>query len=114
MPDCLFCKIVAGDIPGKKVYEDDSVLAFYDIAPQAPVHVLVVPKAHVGNLHLAQALGDEELGALLRAAARVAEHLGLSEGGYRVVINCGLHAAQSVHHLHLHVLGGAQLSGQMG
>ena len=113
MEDCLFCKIIQGEIPSKKAYEDEHVLAFYDIAPQAPVHVLVIPKQHVPHLHAAQALDDAALARLLRTAAQVAAQLGLAETGYRVVSNCGAHACQSVPHLHLHVLGGAQLGAEM-
>ncbi len=114
MQDCLFCKIIGGEIPCDKVYEDEQVLAFRDIAPQAPVHVLVIPKAHVAHLTDAQQFSDAQLGTLLRTCAQVAEKLGLDKTGYRVVTNCGAHGAQSVHHLHLHVIGGAQLSGKMG
>lgn len=113
MEDCVFCKIAAGDIPSKKVYEDDHVLAFYDLAPQAPVHVLVIPKAHADNLVGAQAMDDRSLAHLLRACSTVAESLGLDKTGFRIVSNCGKDARQSVNHLHIHLLGGAQLSEQM-
>ena len=104
MEDCLFCKIAAGEIPSKKAYEDDEVLAFYDIAPQAPVHVLVIPKKHVSDAFLA---------GLLRTAAKVAGELGLAESGFRLVSNCGADARQSVPHLHVHILGGKQLGDRM-
>ena len=112
-PDCLFCKIVAGDIPSDQVYADDAVVAFRDIAPQAPVHVLVVPRRHVSGI---DDLRDEpELaGRLLAAAANVARIEGVHEAGYRVAVNHGRHGAQSVGHVHLHVLGGRQLHGELG
>ena len=112
MKDCLFCKIIAGEIPSAKVYEDDQVYAFQDISPQAKVHVLVVPKAHVANLHEGMILSDAQLAALLRAVDKVAAQLNLGEG-YRLVVNSGDHGRQTVHHLHLHVIGGEQLSEKM-
>jgi histidine triad (HIT) family protein len=115
MEDCLFCKIVRGEIPGRKAYEDSEILAFYDIAPQAATHVLVIPKRHTDQLDAAEREWDDAaLARLLRAAAKVARELGLHETGYRLVTNCGPHACQSVQHLHLHILGGSQLDGRMG
>ena len=114
MEDCLFCKIAAGEIPSKKAYEDDEVLAFYDIAPQAPVHVLVIPKKHVEDIYAARAENDAFLAKLLRTAAQIAGELGLAESGFRLVTNCGADAQQSVKHLHVHILGGRPLEGQMG
>lgn len=111
--DCLFCKIASGEIPSTKVYEDDEVLAFRDIAPQAPVHVLVIPKKHISGWYDAKDESDALLAHLMRAAALVAEKEGLVEGGFRVVSNCGEDADQTVKHLHLHVLGGRKLSGEM-
>lgn len=102
---CLFCKMVSKEIEAKVVFEDDDVLAFHDIHPQAPMHVLVIPKKHVTSL--ADDAGDEALlGKLLLGARRAAEQTGIGQGGYRVVINSGAQAGQSVFHLHLHVLGG--------
>lgn len=112
MADCLFCKIIAGDIPSSKVYEDDLVLAFRDIAPQAPTHVLVVPKAHVSGMSGIDDADDATLAACLRAVKKVAE-LEQLDGGFRTVSNCGKDACQSVNHLHFHVLGGKQLSEKM-
>lgn len=112
MSDCLFCKIIAGEIPSAKVYEDDVCFAFRDIAPQAPTHVLVVPKTHVSDLSAAAALPDETLARLLRAIGQIARQEGL-ENGYRVITNCGPDACQSVKHLHFHILGGAQMSEKM-
>ncbi len=113
MKDCLFCKIAAGEIPCTKVYEDEDTLAFRDIAPQAPVHVLVIPKKHVSGLSEARGESDKALAHLLRVAADVARKEGVEESGYRVVTNCGRDAQQSVPHLHLHVLGGRGLNGEM-
>ena len=109
MEDCLFCKIADGRIPSRKAYEDDEVLAFYDIDPQAPVHVLVIPKRHI---HSADALTEADaktLMAMFAAAKRVAHELGVAESGYRLVTNIGEAAGQSVPHLHLHLLGGRSL-----
>jgi histidine triad (HIT) family protein len=113
MEDCLFCKIIAGDIPSQKIYEDEDTYAFWDIHPQAKVHALVVSKRHAPDLIHHAEFTDRELAACLRACAAVARALGLEEGGYRVVNNCGEHACQSVKHLHFHVLGGQQLSDRM-
>ena len=112
MNDCLFCKIIRGDIPSTRVYEDDSVYAFRDINPQAPVHVLVIPKKHIPSMDHVDEASDAELAACLRAVRLVAQQEGLAEG-YRVVSNCGAHACQSVSHLHFHVLGGKQLTERM-
>lgn len=112
MSDCLFCKIVAGNIPSAKVYEDEFCYAFRDINPQAPTHVLVVSKAHVANLTEAAALPDNALAAMLRAIPKIAAQEKL-EKGYRVVSNCGPDACQSVPHLHFHILGGRQMADEM-
>lgn len=109
MADCLFCKMVAGDIKPDVVYETPEVLAFRDIHPQAPVHILVIPKRHIATLDDFPEDAPNLAGALLSAARRVAAQCGLAEGGYRTVINCGADAGQAVYHLHLHVLGGRQL-----
>lgn len=108
--NCLFCKIVAGHIPADVVYRDEHAVAFRDINPQAPVHVLVIPRAHVASLNEAAAGEGEAMGHLLLAAAAVARQEGVAEGGYRTVINTGAGAGQSVFHVHLHVLGGRPLS----
>ncbi len=107
--DCLFCKIVAGEIPSDTVYEDDEVLAFRDINPAAPTHVLVIPKRHIPALSDAQPSDAPILGTLLQRVATIAEKLGLVEGGYRVVNNCGAGAGQTVFHIHLHLLAGRRL-----
>ena len=113
MNDCLFCKIAAGQIPSTKVYEDEQVLAFRDIAPQAPVHVLVIPKKHISGWYDAKEEDDALLAHLMRVAAKVAELEGIVDSGFRVVSNCGADAKQTVKHLHLHVLGGREMEGQM-
>ena len=112
MSDCLFCKIVAGEIPSSKVYEDEYCYAFRDIAPQAPTHILVVPKAHVTGIDEADKLPPEALCALIAAIGKIAAQEGLAKG-FRVVSNCGPDACQSVPHLHFHILGGRQMADQM-
>lgn len=106
--DCIFCKIAAGNIPSKKVFEDERVFAFHDIEPKAPTHILVIPKKHLASLAHAEPGDAELLGHLLAAAARVAREQGLGQG-YRVVISTGPQGGQTVDHLHLHVLGGRQM-----
>ena len=113
MENCLFCAILKGTIPSTKVYEDEYTFAFRDINPQAPTHVLVIPKKHVSGMSAVSELSDREIAACLNAVKTVAELEGLSEG-YRVVSNCGPHACQSVPHLHFHVLGGVQMKDRMG
>ncbi len=108
--DCIFCKIVAGEIPAKLVYEDDRALAFRDINPQAPTHALVIPRAHIASLSEAGESDEALLGHLLRVAARVAADEGQAETGYRTVINNGAGAGQTVFHIHVHVLGGRRLT----
>jgi histidine triad (HIT) family protein len=108
MNDCLFCRIIRGEIPAKKVYEDEHVYAFDDINPQAPTHVLVVPKKHVRGLKEATAEHAELIGYCQLAAANIARQRGI-EDGYRTVLNVGPHAGQSVFHLHVHLLGGRNL-----
>jgi len=106
--DCIFCKIAAGAIPSKKVWEDDAVYAFHDIDPKAPTHILVIPKKHVASLAHAEAADAALLGRLLLAAATIAREQGLGKG-YRVVISTGAEGGQTVDHLHLHLLGGRQM-----
>ena len=110
--DCLFCKIIKGDIPSKKAYEDEDMLVFYDIAPQAPVHVLVVPKKHIPGVDGINADNAEDVKKIFVKIPQIAESLGL-QNGYRVISNVGPDACQSVRHLHFHVLGGAQLADKM-
>jgi histidine triad (HIT) family protein len=106
MSDCLFCKFVNGDIQPNTVYEDDDVLAFRDINPQAPTHILVVPKRHISTLNDLQTEDGELIGKLYLAAQHVARQEGIDEAGYRTVVNCNEQAGQSVFHIHLHLLGG--------
>jgi len=108
--DCLFCKIIAGEIPCTKVYEDEAVFAFRDINPQAPVHVLVLPKKHMANI---LECDGETMKALLGAVQTIARQEGIAEDGFRIVSNCGKNGAQSVNHLHIHVMGGKQLADSM-
>ena len=109
--ECLFCSIAAGDTPSEIVYRDDQVVAIKDINPQAPVHVLLIPREHnLESLNDASKLDLTALGHLLYTAAKVANQLGIAETGYRVVINTGERAGQSVQHLHVHVLGGRDLT----
>jgi histidine triad (HIT) family protein len=107
---CLFCKIVAGEIPAKRVHEDDELLAFEDIKPEAPVHVLIIPKRHIPTLSDVQPSDDALVGAMMRRAAIIATERGISESGYRTVMNCNSHAGQTVFHIHLHLLGGRRMS----
>ena len=106
MSECLFCKIINRDIPASIVYEDDRVLAFNDINPQAPTHVLIVPKRHIATLNDLGAGDDQIVGELVRRAAAIANDRGLSAGGYRTVFNTNRDAGQTVFHIHLHLLGG--------
>jgi len=109
MDGCLFCKILKKEIPATVVYEDERALAFRDINPVAPTHVLVIPKLHVATINDVAAEHEADMGHLYRVAADVAKSEGLSEQGYRVVMNCGAGAGQSVFHVHLHVVGGRPL-----
>lgn len=106
--DCLFCKIVAGEIPSTKVYEDERVLAFEDVNPQMPVHTLIVPKGHYCNI--GDGIPDDEMGYLFNTVKKVADLKGIAESGYRVIVNTGDDAQQTVHHIHVHVLGGAKMN----
>ena len=108
--DCIFCKIIAGEIPSTKVYEDEKVMAFRDVNPQAPVHVLIVPKKHMANVLECDA---ETAAALTAAIAKVAAIEGVEQDGFRVLSNCCKNGCQSVNHLHIHLLGGKQLSERM-
>ena len=110
MADCLFCKIVAGEIPAAVVYQDDQVTAFNDINPQAPMHVLVVPRRHIATLNGLTEADDELVGVMLRRAAALAAERGYAERGYRTVFNCQAEAGQTVFHIHLHVLAGRKLT----
>lgn len=111
MNDCLFCKIIAGEIPGNAVFENDKIYAFRDINPQAPVHVLVVPKKHMDNILQCDA---ETAVALTDAVKQIAASEGVAESGFRIISNCGRDGAQSVNHLHVHLMGGRKLPERMG
>ena len=112
MSDCLFCKIIAGEIPSTKVYEDETVFAFRDINPQAPTHVLVVPKAHIADCNGVTAENSAVVAHIFKVIPQIAAAEKL-ENGYRVVSNCGADAGQTVQHLHFHVLGGKALNLEM-
>ncbi len=106
MPDCLFCSIIDGKMRGEIVYQDDTVLAFKDIRPEAPVHILIVPRKHIESISSLQPQDVQIVGAIFMTAAKLAKELGIAESGYRVVVNDGADAGQSVFHLHYHLLGG--------
>ncbi len=110
--DCLFCKIIAGEIPSTKVYEDDLVYAFRDINPQAPTHILVIPKAHLASMNEVTAENSQVVAHIFAVIPQIAAAEKLTNG-YRVVSNCGADAGQTVHHLHFHILGGKELSLEM-
>jgi histidine triad (HIT) family protein len=108
--DCLFCKIVSGDIDADIVYSDETVVAFRDINPQAPTHVLIVPRKHIATINDIAAEHNAEIGGLFVAARNIAQEEGIADAGYRVVMNCNEAAGQTVFHLHLHLLGGRNLA----
>jgi len=113
MSDCIFCKIVQKQIPAQVVYEDDEVLSFKDISPQAPVHLLVIPKKHYININDAVSESSSIFSKLFEAAKKVAEQAGIAQKGYRCALNTNAEGGQTVYHLHLHVLGGRQLGPSM-
>ena len=112
MENCIFCKIIKGEIPSTKVYEDEAILAFRDIAPQAPTHILVIPKVHIEDCNGISAENSAIVARIFEVIPQIAKEEGL-EGGYRVVSNCGADAGQTVQHLHFHILGGKALNLQM-
>lgn len=109
MEDCLFCKIVAGDIPSTKVYEDDKVYAFNDIEPQAPIHIIIVPKMHISSSNELTDHNAEVIGHIFAVAAKIAKEKGFAEKGWRIVNNCGEDGGQTVGHIHFHLLAGRNL-----
>ena len=109
MGNCIFCKIINGEIPSKKIYEDDKVLAFYDISPEAPVHFLVIPKEHVASTYELTENNVSIVAHIFTVINKIVSDLGIAEKGYRVVTNCGEDGGQTVSHLHFHVLGGRNL-----
>lgn len=109
MNDCIFCKIINGDIPSKKVYEDDDILAFEDINPMAKVHILLIPKKHIATAADLQEEDAAVIGKIFLVAKKIAEEKGMAEDGYRIVNNCKSHGGQEVFHIHFHLLGGEKL-----
>lgn len=114
MENCIFCKIAAGIIPSSKVFEDDRVFAFRDIHPQAPTHILIIPKKHYADLAELDPSDQQLMGYLLHIAAKLARDEGIEQKGYRVAINCGPEGGQVVQHVHMHLLGGRELAGELG
>ncbi|WP_026038515.1 histidine triad nucleotide-binding protein [Clostridium arbusti] len=110
MEDCIFCKIVKGEIPCDKVYEDEKVLSFKDISPEAPVHVLIIPKKHITSINGLKKEDEELIGYIYNIGAKIAKELGVAEDGYRIVSNCGEDGGQTVPHIHFHLLGGRKLN----
>ncbi len=111
--DCIFCKIIAGEIPSKKVYEDDNMLAFEDINPQAPIHILVIPKAHIASVDEITSENSAVVARIFEEIPKIAAKAGAANG-YRVITNCGDDACQTVKHLHFHIIGGKHLPENMG
>ncbi len=106
MPECLFCKIAAGEIPAEKIYEDDSVVAFHDINPVAPVHVLILPKKHYATTLIMSEEAPELFGSMMKASSEVARRKGIDESGFRLIINTNKDAGQEIFHVHMHLMGG--------
>lgn len=109
MEDCIFCKIIKGEIPSNKVYEDDEILAFHDINPAAPIHILVIPKKHISMLTDVKGEDEVLIGRIYTTINKIAEKEGFKEQGYRVIANCGRDSGQEVMHIHFHILGGKKL-----
>ena len=109
MEDCLFCKIVKGEIPCNKVYEDEEIFAFYDINPAAPIHILVIPKKHIASLAHLEKEDEAIVGRIYGVINQIAEEKGFKQDGYRVIVNCGKNGGQEIMHLHFHILGGREL-----
>lgn len=109
MTDCIFCRIVAGELPAKLLYEDDDIIAFNDISPKAPLHALIIPRKHIATVNDIQPEDASMLGRMFLVAKQLAAEAGYAESGYRLLMNCGPHANQEVYHIHLHVIGGKPL-----
>lgn len=107
--DCIFCKVAAHDIPARTVFENERLIAFHDLFPQAPTHILIIPKTHYTTLNDVPAADSALLGEMMSTATKIAKELGVDESGYRVVMNCNKDGGQSVYHIHLHLLAGRQL-----
>ncbi len=112
--DCIFCQIVAGKVPSEILYQDEQVIAFRDINPQAPIHLIIIPKKHIPSVAHLSETESPLIGHMVNAANRLAKKEGISKGGYRLVINCGKEGGQLVPHLHMHLLGGRKLSDILG
>jgi histidine triad (HIT) family protein len=112
--DCIFCKIIAGEIPTEILYQDDEIVAFRDINPQAPVHILIIPKKHIASLDQLSRSDTALVGRMVTVASKLAKDEGVAEKGYRLAINCGKEGGQLVPHLHMHLLGGRQLADALG
>lgn len=110
MSDCIFCKIIKGEIPSEKVFEDDKIMAFKDISPCAPVHIIIIPKEHINSANELTEADENVIGHIFVAAKNIAKDLGISENGYRIVNNCGKDGGQTVGHLHFHLVGGRNLN----
>lgn len=110
MSDCIFCKIVNNEIPSEKVFEDDKIIAFKDITPCAPVHILIIPRKHISSVNELDDDNQNVIGHIFLAAKNIAKNLGISENGYRIVTNCGKDGGQTVGHLHFHLIGGRNLN----
>lgn len=107
--DCIFCKVAAHDVPARTVFENERLIAFHDLFPQAPTHILIIPKTHYTTLNDVPAVDSALLGEMMSTATQIAKELGVDESGYRVVMNCNKDGGQSVYHIHLHLLAGRQL-----
>ena len=114
MADCIFCKIITGEIPSTNVYRDEQVTAFRDLNPAAPTHILLVPNKHIDSINTLASEDEQLIGHLFTAAKQLAAQEGIAEGGYRLIINTNAHAGQTVFHIHLHLLGGAPMNHPMG
>ena len=114
MNDCLFCKIIAGEIPSTKVYEDDSLLAFRDIEPQAPCHIIIIPKTHIASANEVTDANSAVISHIFEVAAKIARELGFADNGYRIVNNCGKDGGQTVGHIHFHLMAGREFAWPAG
>jgi histidine triad (HIT) family protein len=114
MTDCIFCRIIKGDIPSTNVFCDDQVTAFRDINPAAPTHILIVPNKHIDSVNVLASEDEQLIGHLVKVAGQLAAKEGIEEDGYRLIINTGVHAGQTVFHIHLHLLGGKPMKHPMG
>jgi histidine triad (HIT) family protein len=114
MTTCIFCKIIAGELPSTNVYRDEQVTAFCDLNPAAPIHILIVPNRHIDSVNMLTADDEQIMGHLFTAAKQIAAQEGITESGYRLIVNTNAHAMQTVFHIHMHLLGGARMKHAMG